>query len=276
MNSLFRCPLCSAPLEYDAHTYRCPSGHCFDRGATGYTYLLPANRKHSKSPGDDKEMVASRSAFLDQGYYGPLRDALCSLVLHVTEDNPSPVLLDSGCGEGYYTYGMHETLCKAGKSPLIAGVDLSKFALRRAAKRLGNAEFAVASVYSLPSTDNRFDVLTNIFSPLALDEFYRVMKPNGYFLYVVPSALHLWEMKQILYQEPYENPIKLDTYTGFSYQESVQVRTSILLPDSSSIMDLFGMTPYVWKTPQEGIARLQALDHLQTQIGFDIHVYQRQ
>ena len=273
--SLFCCPLCGEHLERDEHTYRCPSGHCFDRGAAGYTHLLPANKKHSKNPGDDKEMVAARSAFLDGGYYAPLRDALCELALKELRDNPAPVLLDSGCGEGYYTAGLYQKLTQAGKAPAIAGVDLSKFALKRAAKRVKEGEFAVASVYHLPLPDGSADLLTNVFSPLALEEFQRVLKPGGAFLYVVPSALHLWEMKQVLYEKPYENPVKLDAYEGFTYEDSVQVRYNIHLENSQHTMALFGMTPYAWKTPQEGVERLRALDRLDTQIGFDIHLYRK-
>ena len=40
-------------------------------------------------------------------------------------------------------------------------------------------------------------------------------------------------------------------------------------------MALFGMTPYAWKTPREGVARLENLDRLRCQIGFDLHLYQR-
>ena len=273
--SLFCCPLCGGALERDEHTYRCPSGHCFDRGAAGYTHLLPANKKHSKNPGDDKEMVAARSAFLDGGYYAPLRDALCELASKELAGKDAPVLLDSGCGEGYYTAGLYQKLTVAGKSPQIAGVDLSKFALKRAAKRVKEGEFAVASVYHLPLADESADLLTNVFSPLALEEFRRVLKPGGAFLYVVPSALHLWEMKQVLYEKPYENPVKLDQYEGFTYEDSVQVRYQIHLENSAHTMALFGMTPYAWKTPQEGVERLRALEHLDTQIGFDIHLYRK-
>lgn len=275
MDSLFCCPLCGAALSFDEHAYRCPAGHCFDRGAAGYTHLLPANKKHSKNPGDDKEMVAARSAFLDKGYYAPLRDALCELALSATEESLIHTLLDSGCGEGYYTAGLYAALAKAGKAPRVAGVDLSKFALRRAAKRLREGEFAVASVYHLPLADQSVDLLTNVFSPLALDEFQRVLKPHGTFLYVVPSALHLWELKQVLYPNPYENPSKLDEYPGFVYRTSRQVRYTVHLDSSADIMALFGMTPYAWKTPQAGVERLRTLQALDTQIGFNIHLYQR-
>lgn len=48
---------------------------------------------------------------------------------------------------------------------MLAGIDLSKHALRRAAKREKAAEFAVASVYSLPVADEAVHLLLNCFSP---------------------------------------------------------------------------------------------------------------
>ena len=276
MDSLFRCPLCSAPLSRGEHAYLCPKGHSFDIAAAGYTHLLPANKKHSKNPGDDRSMVAARSAFLDRGYYKPLMEALCALAVRETEYLSAPVLVDSGCGEGYYTAGLYRALTAAGKAPAVAGVDLSKFALRRAAKRLPQGEFAVASVYHLPLADGCADVITNVFSPLAAEEFLRVLKPGGLYLYVVPSARHLWEMKEILYPAPYENPVKRDDYTGFVWQGAEEVRYTVRLVGNDHIMALFGMTPYAWKTPREGVERLKALDTLDTQIGFDIHIYRKQ
>lgn len=271
--SLFCCPLCSAPLTREEHSYRCPSGHSFDIAAAGYTHLLPPNRKHSKAPGDDKAMVAARSAFLEKGYYLPLRQALEDLVCKLTQDLSAPVLLDSGCGEGWYTAGLFQALAAQGKQPQFAGVDISKFALKKAAKRLPQGEFAVASVYRLPLADHCADVITNVFSPLAADEFSRILRPGGHYLYVVPSARHLWQMKEVLYANPYENPVKLDEYPGFTHVDTVEVRYSISMDDPADWMALFHMTPYSWKTPKEGIQRLEALPHLDTEIGFDIHVY---
>lgn len=275
MKSLFRCPLCQAPLEREETRWLCPNRHSFDRAAAGYVHLLPANKKHSKDPGDDKTMVAARSAFLEKDYYAPLRDSLCKVILQYTEDLPAPVILDSGCGEGYYTAGLYRALSEAGRTPQIAGVDLSKAALRRAAKRAPEAEFAVASVYHLPVPDQSADVLVNIFSPLAIEEFARVLRPGGLFCYAVPSARHLWEMKQVLYAHPYENPVKREDYSGFIWQDIKEIRYTVNLEDPGDIMALFGMTPYAWKTPKEGAARLEELDRLSCQIGFDLHLYQR-
>ena len=273
--SLFCCPLCAAPLMRDERSYRCPAGHSFDLAAAGYTHLLPPNRKHSKAPGDDKEMVAARSAFLEKGYYLPLRQALEELACALTAPLEVPVLLDSGCGEGWYTAGLFHALSAQGKQPRVAGVDISKFALKKAAKRLPQGEFAVASVYRLPLADQSADLITNVFSPLAADEFARILRPGGHYLYVVPSARHLWQMKEVLYPQPYENPAKLEAYEGFTHVDTRPVRYSISMDDPAHWMALFRMTPYAWKTPKAGVQRLAQLPHLDTEIGFDIHVYRR-
>ena len=116
-------------------------------------------------------------------------------------------------------------------------------------------------------------MITNVFSPLAAEEFSRILRPGGHYLYVVPSARHLWQMKEVLYAKPYENPIKLEEYPGFVHVDTVEVRYSISMDDPTDWMALFHMTPYSWKTPKEGIQRLESLPHLDTEIGFDIHVY---
>ena len=210
--SLFVCPICGAALEREPGRYRCPAGHSYDVAREGYTHLLPANRKHSKMPGDDKGMAAARSVFLSKDYYAALRDALCRLALDYAPEHPA--VLDTGCGEGYYTSAVYRALRDAGKAPCMAGTDISKAILRRAAKREKDVEFAVASSYHLPVADRSIDLLLNCFSPLALEEFRRALRPGGTFLYVVPSEKHLWELKQVLYDHPYPNEVKETPYEG--------------------------------------------------------------
>lgn len=274
MESLFRCPLCAQPLDRQDTRYLCPQGHSFDRAAAGYVHLLPANKKHAKDPGDDKGMAAARTRFLSGDYYAPLRDALAELALTYAPDHPT--ILDAGCGEGYYSAALFQRLAQAGKAPRMAGVDLSKHALRRAAKRSKEVEFAVASVYDLPVADAAADLLVNCFSPLALEEFLRVLKPGGYYFYVVPGAEHLWQLKQVLYDNPYPNQEKLTPYPGLTYREVRKIDQVIRLTDPQAIQDLFQMTPYFWKTPKEGAARLAALSELETTISFRIHVFTKE
>lgn len=117
------------------------------------------------------------------------------------------------------------------------------------------------------------DLLVNCFSPLALEEFLRVLKPGGFYFYVVPGTEHLWQLKQVLYDQPYPNQEKLTPYPGFAYREVRKIDQTIRLTDPQAILDLFQMTPYFWKTPKEGAARLAALTELETAISFRIHVF---
>lgn len=269
--SLFLCPICAAPLVRGERAYVCSGGHSYDLAREGYVHLLPANKMHSKAPGDDKDMAAARSRFLCAGHYAHLRDALCQLALAHTP--AAPAVLDAGCGEGYYTAGVYTALTHAGKAPAMAGVDLSKPSLRWAAKREKQVEFAVASVYHLPVADASVDLVVNCFSPLALEEFKRVLKPGGVFLYVVPAAEHLWELKQVLYDRPYPNAEEDSPYEGFDYLGVERAERVVHLEGNGPIRDLFGMTPYAWKTPKEGVARLDALEKLDVQAAFRVHMF---
>lgn len=271
--SLYRCPLCGAPLREEEHALRCAAGHCFDQAREGYVHLLPVGQKHSKAPGDDKGMVAARRAFLDQGFYAPLRQALCVLSVELT--GSAPVVLDAGCGEGHYTAGVRQALLDAGKTPRMAGIDISKFSVQKAARRYSGIEFAVGSVYHLPVADEAVDLLLNVFSPLAAEEFRRVLRPGGIYLYVVPAAMHLWEMKEVLYDEPYPNEERETLYEGFRYERIVPVDFTLHLPTQADIQALFGMTPYAWKTPRAGKDRLAALEALDCRASFRIHAFQK-
>lgn len=271
--SLFVCPICGAALEREPGRYRCPAGHSYDIAREGYTYLLPPNQKHSAAPGDDRGMAAARRDFLSRGYYAPLLNTLCCQILSHSGD--SPAILDAGCGEGYYTAGIFQALRAAGRRPRMAGTDISKFILRAAAKRERGIEFAVASSYHLPLADGSVDMLLDCFSPLALEEFRRVLKPGGTFLYVVPAADHLWEMKQVLYDRPYPNEERETPYEGFSYEAILPVEDTITLESQADIHALFQMTPYYWKTPRAGAERLAALDTLATRIAFRVHIFRK-
>ena len=60
----WQCPLCGGALQGE-NDLKCEKGHCFDRAREGYWHLLPVQSMRTKAPGDSKEMVAARRAFLN-------------------------------------------------------------------------------------------------------------------------------------------------------------------------------------------------------------------
>jgi 23S rRNA (guanine745-N1)-methyltransferase len=230
---------------------------------------------NSKIPGDSKEMAASRSAFLDKGYYEPLLKELERTVLELSK-NEEPAMLDCGCGEGYYTSNIAKELKNRFPKAKIAGFDISRPSVKRAAKRTKDVDFAVASVFDIPVFDESFDILLNVFSPLSIDEYKRVLKDGGYYVYVVPAARHLWQLKAAIYDTPYENREEDIPYEGFEHVETRKVRYETLIKTKEDIFALFQMTPYYWKTSAKGAEKLSAYESLMTEVAFDIHIYKKE
>lgn len=92
------CPVCGGVLHREERSLRCGAGHCYDIARQGYVNLLRSNQSKSKRHGDDKRMVAARTAFLDAGYYASLRDAVAASAAEFTAGDAD--VLDAGCGEG--------------------------------------------------------------------------------------------------------------------------------------------------------------------------------
>ena len=107
--------------------------------------LLPVQKKNSLLPGDDKDMVTARRNFLETGLYAPFKDVLCGIVQEAVEGNASPLVVDAGCGEGYYTGGVWQALQEICEAPKLCAFDISKFAVKAAAGRYKGIDFAVAA-----------------------------------------------------------------------------------------------------------------------------------
>ena len=271
------CPVCQTPITTTEDGGVCRKGHRFDRARSGYMHLLPANRKHAKNPGDDKLMVDARRKFLDKGYYRPLADTVIRLAGEWLANLPhqTPCVLDAGCGEGYYTTLLYDALCQRGLEPDILGVDISKLALDKAAKRQKAIFYVVASVFHLPVPDACCDLLCSLFSPYCSEEYQRVIRPGGAMLLVIPGENHLWELKQAIYERPYKNQVKPFALEGFTLLDHMQVHDTIYLAEHNDIENLFKMTPYYYKTSEQDQARLLGRGELTTQIEFEVLLYRK-
>ncbi|MBR4742958.1 MAG: methyltransferase domain-containing protein [Oscillospiraceae bacterium] len=261
------CPVCSAPLAEAGRTLRCPAGHSFDLAASGYCNLLTGSR-NGAFMGDDREMVAARRRFLESGAYAPLREALCRLLVSLTEGRSGLSLLDAGCGEGYYTRAAAAALSGAGRLSRAVGADISKAATRYAAGRDRSVRYVTANTYRLPIADGCADLILSLFAPAPADEFRRVLAPDGLVIRAVPGADHLWELKEAVYDEPYRNREEKHRLAGFDECDRLRVEYPFTLDSAERIRDLFAMTPYARRTPRQGLERLEKLDRLEVTFSF--------
>ena len=283
-----RCPVCGAPMGVDPNgrslacggtvSDRNPKGktHLFDGGAGGYVNLAP----NHGGGGDSKEAVRARTSFLRSGYYAPAAEAIAALVSEFTPQNG--LVLDAGCGEGYYSN------CVAEEGFPVLGVDLSKFAADTAAKtarreRMNREQesstlYAVGSVFELPVADGSFDTVVNIFAPCAPAEYARVLKSGGHLIVAGAGECHLFGLKELIYDDPYLNDPRRDLPTegdGLTLVATRNVTFSITVEDPAHIEALFSMTPYYWRTSREGHSRLAAAETLVTEVSFDLHIYEK-
>lgn len=265
------CPLCASAFLIEPRTWRCTQGHSFDVAREGYINLLPVQHKHSRDPGDRPDAVLARRAFLEGGHYQPLREALVSILQPLGAGS----LVDIGCGEGYYTDALRAVAHD------VVGLDISKPAVRLAAKRFPGLRWIVGTGTHLPIAAAGVDVVCSLFTPLNEAEIARVLRPGGRVLIVTPGADHLWAMREILFDTVQAHePDKFRRLFGdrvegeFEPIDPVELRVPLQL-DQTALRHLAAMTPYAWKARPERRAALDALEGLDTQAAFSIMVFVR-
>ena len=281
----FKCPSCGQALTLNAEsqpkTYSCSNRHSFDVAREGYLNLLLAQHKRSRNPGDSDDMIRSRQRFLSAGYYSLLSDAIVSQVAN-SANGFNQTLIDLGCGEGHYLQQLRDASLNDPKSDSksaspdlkLLGIDISKFAVRLAAKRKMGARLVVDSAFNIPLFENRLDTAISVFSPISCEETARILKPGGTLIMVGPGEEHLSGLTKLIYDKtvPHAgNP--LDATAQFTLQESIEIKRDISV-EGSDILDLLTMTPYYWQARPEQQEKLAKLEKLETPIHFYIKIYQ--
>lgn len=260
---IWQCPHCNHPLRLENQNWRCCNGHSFDRAKEGYVNLLPVQQKRSREPGDSAEMLNARRRFLEAGYYRPLAQAICAQLAPSTGGDAA-ILLDLGCGEGYYARRLEDT----GWSPQhIVGVDIAKTGVRLAAKMQPEANFAVASSFHLPVADCSVDALLRVFAPGPAEELARVLKPGGRFLDISPGPGHLWSLKARLYDTPQPHAVPA-AIPGLDVVSEMRCEFSLDIQGNAAVRDFLAMTPFAWKGRMDARHALEQQDSLQLEADF--------
>jgi 23S rRNA (guanine745-N1)-methyltransferase len=183
------CPVrgCHMALVREERRLLCPSGHSFDIARSGYVNLLQPQDKRSKQPGDTARAVAARRRLHDLGATEPLLQGIAEIIAA----SPGDIVLDAGCGDGFYLGGL------ARQTGFDAhGVDISIPAVEAASRRYPQCEWIVANADRfVPYADRSFSIVLSITARMNTGEFRRVLRDDGRLLVAVPSPEDLIELR---------------------------------------------------------------------------------
>jgi 23S rRNA (guanine745-N1)-methyltransferase len=188
-DDILLCPVrdCRLALTRDGRRMVCPRSHSFDMARSGYINLLQPQDRRSALPGDTAAAIAGRRRLHDLGVTAPLLDAIAEIAAATRED----VVLDAGCGEGFYPGNLAaRTGCRA------YGVDIAIPAIDAAARRYPECTWIVANADRfVPFADAAFTLVLSITARMNAAEFRRVLRESGRLLVAVPAPDDLIELR---------------------------------------------------------------------------------
>ncbi len=259
------CPLCAQPLIREEHRYICSENHSFDLARQGYVNLLTVQEKHSLNPGDTREQVLSRRAFLESDAYAPIVETLICVANQYGASGP---LLDVGCGEGYYS----SRLACALNCELI-GMDISKEAVRCASAKYKQGTWICATASHIPVGDNSIGTITSLFALTMPQEFRRCLRKQGLYLQVIAAEDHLMGLKSIIYPEIKHKPKNIiPDIPGFQRLETIPIRFPLHL-EGEQVQNILYMTPHLYRIGKEGLDRLHNTKTLADTASCVLNVY---
>lgn len=283
------CPVCASVLTQTENlkSFQCEHKHLFDSAKQGYTNLLLSHQKKSKHPGDTSEMVIARKKFLNQGHYEKILKAFTSLVhKHCPAKNGSPeksyAYTDLGCGEGYYTEHVHQSLAEKhvlNKKYIIetCGIDISTPAIKAACKRDKSILWLVASASNTPIASASQDLASCLFFRFDAHEAARILKEDAILISANTGPAHLIELREHVYDE-----VKIEKTAALEVHEqrleqiaSEHVKHQIELHSQTEIEQLLTMTPHYWRAKPEKKSALAKLEYLKVSLDIRFDVYRR-
>ncbi len=260
------CPLCAQPLLREERRCICSANHSFDMAKQGYVNLLTVQEKHSLNPGDTREQVLSRRAFLESNAYAPIVDTLISVAKRYGASGP---LLDVGCGEGYYSSRLAGALdCE------LIGMDISKEAVRFASAKYKQGTWICATASHIPVPDHSIGTITSLFALTMPTEFHRCLCKHGLYLQVIAAEDHLMGLKSIIYPEiKHKQKNTVPDISGFQHLESFPIQFLLQL-EGEQVQNILYMTPHVYRIGKEGLDRLRTTEKLTDTASCVLNVYQ--
>jgi len=277
MTTVLACPVCDAALTARATGAACPNGHAFDRARSGYLNLLLSNKKQSKEPGDSPDMMRSRRAFLQGGFYDRMAEAANTAVMALLTGRTAGQVADLGCGEGFFTARLHRALIAAKTPPCACyGVDISRPGVKMGTAYDRGITWVVASLHHSPFLPRSLDVALSMFAPIDVPDLHRIVRADGAFVSVTPGPDHLDTLRAIIYTsvKPHQTtPALMAADTLFEQTVSTRVRYPIVVDTAAQIVNLLAMTPYYWNISRATRTRIEALSRLELTVDAYVSVF---
>ena len=213
------CPVCGGSLQLQERSLVCDARHSFDLAKQGYVNLYRGKPINEYT----KESFQERQTILEKGMYAHLLEEICDFLIktygqdaaEVSGSDSKPakkVLLDAGCGEGYYT---REIALRLGDVLELYGTDLSRDSIQLAAgtaNGMGSGpadiKWFVSDIGRLPVADKSVDYVLDIFTSANYQEFQRVLADGGYLIKVIPGEGHVKELREAASDQLYHKEYK--------------------------------------------------------------------
>ena len=258
--SVLICPVCGEPLQLGGPQNRslvCSAGHSFDLAKQGYVNLYRGKPINEYT----KESFQERQVILERGMYAHLLEEICSFLSENAEVPDGKVLLDAGCGEGYYT---REIAQRFSSGLQLYGTDLSRDSIQLAAgtaNGLGTGpagiNWFVSDISRLPVAEGSVDYVLDIFTSANYQEFQRILKDDGYLIKIIPGQDHVKELREAaseqLYHKEYKERRGASVFAE-QFELVLQKTVSRTFKVSPEERDIFiGMTPLLFAVDKSKI-----------------------
>ena len=212
--SVLICPVCGDALQLGGPQMRslvCSAGHSFDLAKQGYVNLYRGKPMNEYT----KESFQERQVILQRGMYAHLLEEICSFLRKTseagTEADEKKVLVDAGCGEGYYT----REIAQQFDGLELYGTDLSRDSIQLAAGTANgmgtgpaDIKWFVSDISKLPVADGSVDYVLDIFTSANYQEFQRVLADDGYLIKIIPGEGHVKELREAAKDQLYHKEYK--------------------------------------------------------------------
>ena len=229
---------CPHLLALKADGLFCDAGHHFDKPKGGFWNLLQPQDKKSLNPGDSENAVLARHRWLQRGYAA----GLIKTLLPWTSEPSILRAMDLGCGEGTFGPALF-----GDSATSYCGVDLSRRAIRLAAKRFTGGTWVLANADRfLPAADQSVDCVLSLFGRRPAAEIARVLKSGGRCIVAVPGEEDLIQLREQVQQtgrrrSRWEVVVEELEAAGLKFQQHQLWNASVEL-EPDAIADALAMT----------------------------------